>query len=237
MSLRRLYLLLKRELVMGYSSLLFVMAAAAGLIFVFAVLSMTVSRSLLVYPFFFSLLLYLGGWVFAASVFKELHQPASGSFLLSLPGSTLEKFASKLLISAVGYPVWVAVFVAAVSVPAELVNRALFGASHPFFNPWSVETLQEMATFTTTQAIFFLGSVWFRKLAFIKTALSLTVLFIGFMIVTGLFLTFQSFKQGGGYWNVSLNDLLPQHAWIAVRIGVASLCWGIAYLRLSRTEV
>jgi hypothetical protein len=258
---RRLFLFLKRDLVMGYGSLLVTMAAAAGAIFVLSVLSMLFGRNQVFYPSFFGILLYLGGFIFTASVFKELHQSASGSFFLTLPGSTFEKFLSKLLVSAAGYSVGTVVFMTAVSALSELVNRALFGAGHLLFDPFSVDVLMAIAYYLVFQAVFLLGSIWFKKAAFIKTALSVVVLLIGLTIFSSvvLRLVFSDFFQGatvspqmqeslgrlfggpGSNGRVAIdmwhNGTVALVAKILLWGCLAPVCWVIAYLRLCEKEV
>jgi hypothetical protein len=188
--------------------------------------------------------------------FKELHLDAQNVFYLTLPGSSLEKFLSKLLVTSIGYAVGSLVFYTGVSAAAEGLNRVIFDFARPLFNPFTRPVLLALAVYVVTQSIFLVGSVYFRKVAFIKTSLYLVLIGIALAILTGLamWFVFRDFATGrrivlepyfnqlgqGGNLEAVLYALGGPFARVFKILFWAALppvCWVISYLRLRETEV
>ena len=260
---RRLYLLLKRDLISGYKGLLITMAAVGGLVLLSSVLSMLSvhARGADFYSQFYLWLLVLGGFIYTSSVFKELHQNGSGIFYVTLPGSTLEKFVSKLLVSSVGFGVGSAVFMTVVAALAELINTLIFGTTHLMFNPLSPPLLQALAAYLVTQSCYLVGSVWFRRLALLKTVLAVNVISVVLTIWTalvvrvafgwlfdGLALKSQAISVVNNYFHTLFPNPqaameLLRHSPLMITVRVlfwaclAPVMWVVSYVRLRETEV
>ncbi|HET6450712.1 MAG TPA: hypothetical protein VFI08_05340 [Spirochaetia bacterium] len=192
---RRLGRLFLRELAVSYRGVLVAAAAAAGAIIVVSAVSSLVlaaggapagSVQGNHYEGFFGLLLFVGGCIVTSLAFREVWQPGGGIAYLSLPGSPLEKLAVKLLLTSVGYAVGSLAFTAGVGAASEALDRLVFGVGHGFFNPFSAEALQAAVRYLVVQAFFLLGSIWFRKLAFVKTVLWLLVAAVVLAILAGI---------------------------------------------------
>jgi hypothetical protein len=259
---RRLFLILKRDFVNGYRGLLITMAAVGGAMLVVSFLSALVGATGGdIYTPFYLCLIFIGGYIYSATVFKEMHQTGTGSFYLTLPGSRLEKFGSKLLVSSVGFALGMLLFITATSAVSELINRAVLGRGNLVFNPLSISILKLTAVYLVTQSVYVLGSVWFRKLAFLKTALVLCILYFAFAIIAGLVfrLVFADYFTG---WSMTAAGQASFNQWAMSYFGseqgalawwqsgvlpiflrvlfwgcVAPVCWIIAYIRLGETEV
>jgi hypothetical protein len=259
---QRLFLLLRRDFAHGYRAVLTAMAAVGGVLIVLSFLSMLGRAGQDFYTPFYVGLLFIGGFLFSSGAFKEMHQQGSGPFYLTLPGTTLEKLLSKLLVTSVGYAAAVLVFMAGASALSELLNRAVFGAGHTWFDPFSLANLKSAAVYLVLQSLFLLGSVWFRKVVFLKILLAENIVVIGLAILAAIIfrVTFwglfsgshlkpeviQMFSQGFG--NVVVNG----HAAEAFNRGsqvfltilrvlfwgaFAPVCWAASYFRLRETEV
>ena len=260
---RRIFLLLKRDFVHGYSGVLIAMAAVGGVMLLFSFLSMLggAGRPEYYTPFFAGLL-FLGGFISTSGVFRELHQPGSGPFYLTLPGTLVEKLLSKLLVSGLGFAIATLLFMGGISAVSELINRAVFGKGHGLFNPVAPDNLRAAATYLVVQSMYLLGSIWFRKVAFIKTALAQVILLIGFAIIAGV--TFRlvfgslftgsgpgsqmgnmfSFNFGSGAFITQGSGALQREAQVFSTILrvcfwalLAPFCWVASYFRLRETEV
>ena len=255
-SIRRLGLLLRRDFSSGYKSVFIAMAAVGG----FAILVTIVSafgRDLgPIHKTMYYMLLFLGGYIVTSFAFKELHLDGQSVFYLTLPGSSLEKFLSKLLVSSVGYASGSLFFYTAVSSAAEGINRLIFGYGHPFFNPFERATMIAVAMYLVTQAVFLVGSVYFRKLAFIKTNLYIWLFGIILVILVAVFgwLIFRDYAIGkrieldpyfqqlgeSGEMQAVLLPLAEKFGQVAKVLFwavMAPVCWVISYLRLRETEV
>ncbi|MBN1836360.1 MAG: hypothetical protein JW820_10955 [Spirochaetales bacterium] len=253
---RRLGLLLRRDLAGGYRGVLIAMAAVGGFLILSRVVSAFSHQPAPVHPAIYAQLLFIGGFIVTSLAFRELHLDSQSIFYLTLPGSALEKFLSKLLVSSVGYALGSLVFYSAVSAAAEGISRLIFGTSYPFFNPLDRNVLLAAAAYLVTQSVFLVGSLYFRRLAFVKTVLYLVLFGIVLGIVSGLaaWIVFRDYAMGRSIiFQPYLNQLgatgelerilqpLAEGFWRAARllfwIAVAPVGWVIGYLRLRETEV
>jgi len=256
LSFRRLGLLLRRDLASGYRGVLIAMAAVGGFVILSRVVS-AFSRDLgATSSVFYVQLLFVGGFIVTSLTFKELHLNGQSIFYLTLPGSALEKFLSKLLVTSLGYAIGSLVFYTAVSSAAEGINRLIFGYGRAFFNPFDRDVLMAAAVYLVTQSVFLVGSVYFRRLAFVKTALYLVLFGIAAAIITGLaaWFIFKDYAVGRTIqFEPYLNELgasgdmervlrpLAEHFALVARlffwIALAPVGWVISYFRLRETEV
>jgi hypothetical protein len=261
---RRLFLLLKRDFVHGYRGVLIAMAAVGGLMLLISLVSMLGRPGGDFYTPFYVGLLVLGGLISTSAAFREVHQPASGPFYLTLPGSLVEKLVSKLLVSSVGFAAATLVFVGGVSALSELINRAIFGAGHRWFNPVAIENLHNAAIYLVFQSIYLLGSIWFRKVAFLKTVLAQSIIGIGIFIIAMVILRIvlgnlfthsglppgpamgQMFSRNFGQFSINGQSspalahgiqVFGTVARVCFWALLAPFCWVAAYFRLRETEV
>ena len=100
------------------------------------------------------------------------------AFLL-LPASALEKTVSRLLIHTVGLIVFLLVFTTVLSWVLEGINTVAFGVRREFFSPFDRVAWLMLPHFLVTQALFFLGAAWFRKVQFVKTVGSAVAIVLG----------------------------------------------------------
>lgn len=132
----------------------------------------------------FSLFLFFGGLILTSTIFaQDLFSKTAQHNYLMLPASQLEKFLAKGLLTAVGYPVVLALLFGISSVGIELITRIFFDSPILLFNPFSRATLQLIGHYLAIQSVFLLGATYFRKAHFVKTVLALGLL----GIVVGLF--------------------------------------------------
>jgi len=259
---RRFGQLLLRDLAGGYRSMLVAMAAVAGTVIMISaltVLGTKVAGSRTgAWSFHFNLysnLLFLGGFIVTSLAFREARQNGNGIFYLTLPASSLEKFASKLLTTSVGYALGSVVFYTAVAAASEGINRLIFGFGNAFFNPFDTRVLEAIGYYLVAQSVFLLGSVWWRKTAFLKTWGSLMAVAFGVALVAWAALRIV-FAQHFHGWGIDLSDIpgfseLSRQASLGygplvtigrvLRIvflaGTAPVCWFIGWLRLREIEV
>jgi hypothetical protein len=256
LSPRRLGLLLRRDFSSGYRAVLIAMLAVGGFVLLVSVLSTLSGEGGPVHDTLYIQLLFIGGLIVTSLSFKELHLNGQSVFYLTLPGSSLEKFLSKLLVTSVGYAFGSLFFYTAVSSAAEGINRAIFGYGHAFFNPFQRGIMMAIAVYLVCQAVFLVGSVYFRKLAFVKTALYLVLFSIAVSVLVGVtgYIIFRDYADGGRIMlEPYMNELgrsgemealigpLAERFWVAFKIlffaALAPVCWIISYLRLRETEV
>lgn len=259
---RRFAQLVLRDLAGGYRSMLVAMAAVGGSVILYSALDMLIKRLGVprddMFGFHYAIyqtLLFLGGFIVTSLAFREARQNGSGIFYLTMPASALEKFASKLLATSVGYALGSAVFTTAVAAASEGINRLVFGFGHALFNPLRAEVLQALGLYCIAQSVFLLGSIWWRKSAFLKTWGMLMAVVAGVALVMGIAARFV-FREY--FWGSSLHlDDVP--GWeelmrrtglgvgplvdlgrvlrIVFLAGTAPVCWLLGWLRLRDIEV
>jgi hypothetical protein len=187
--------LLLRDLSGGYRGILIAMAAVAGTVIILSALTMLgmamgprvrYSGNPVFHYSFFVQLLFFGGFIITSLAFREARQNGSAIFYLTLPASPFEKLASKLLATSVGFALGSLVFYTATAAVSEGINRLIFGTSHGFFNPFDPIILKAVAIYLLTQSVYLLGSIWFRKLAFVKTVLWVSLIAIGIVVVSAV---------------------------------------------------
>jgi hypothetical protein len=259
---RRFAQLLLRDLAGGYKSMLVAMAAVAGSVLLLSALTV-LGRKLggitagtgNYYGNLFNNLLFVGGFIVASLAFREVRQNGGGTFYLTLPASSLEKFASKLLTTSVGYALGSLVFFTAVAAVSEGINRLIFGFGNYFFNPFDPGVLAAIGCYLVFQSIFLLGSLWWKKLAFVKTVLTLQAVAVGIALVAGITvrIVFRKYFHG---WEIDFGtvpgfaELARNTQWgigplvqigrivkIVVLSATAPVCWLISWLRLREIEV
>jgi hypothetical protein len=273
---RRIGQLFLRELAHGYRGLLVASAAVAGGMVVIAALG-ALARSMGGAPegtvlgdnywFYFQALLFLGGCIVSSMAFREVWHGGGGIAYLTLPGSTLEKVVVKLLLTSVGFAAGTLVLITGAAAASEALDRLVFGVGHGFFNPFTEEVGQAVVRYVVVQAVFVLGSIWFRRLAFIKTVLTLMIIGVCLGIIAAIALRLgigpHLSEMGGlsgggsmrfGRWTFQmdgsgLQDLFTpgsrgyagaqafKYAAEALAIALAPASWVAAYYRLREAEV
>jgi hypothetical protein len=276
LSLRRVGQLFLRELAHGYRGLLIAAAAiAGGIIVISAIGSLAMSMGGAPegtirgdgYAGYFNYLLFLGGCIVTSFAFREVWHGGGGIAYLTLPGSALEKLGVKLLLTSVGFAAGSLLLITAAAAASEALDRLVFGVGHGFFDPFTPDVAQAVVRYIVVQSFFLLGSIWFRKLAFIKTVLSIMVIgvclgilfMIAFRIGVGPHLSALGGASGSGAmrfgrWSFQMNGTGLQDLFTpgsktygganafkiaaeALLIALAPASWVAAYFRLREAEV
>jgi len=256
--IKRFYLLLKRDVFIQYKTYLTGLGAIFCILFIVNIASIA---SYNVWNFnlvFYPLTLFIGGFVFTSLCFIELNQAQSRIFYISLPASSLEKLLSKLLITNIGYVTVSSILYFIFSVIVFLFNSVIFGFAHEIFNPFHPVILNCIRIYLITHSIFFLGAVFFRKNAFLKTIVSLFVIALVYAVyilgISSLMYIFSSFSRHiyfsfDLFKNFSQNGIVYPSV-VRVIAGIllytirilfwfflAPLLWIISYFRLKEIEV
>jgi hypothetical protein len=211
-------------------------------------------------PDFFTTVLNMSGILYAVRQYKSLTHTANGMHFFMIPAKQTEKLFSTLLLTTVYYFVMTWLVFLLGSLLGGLISKYYLGTtlninwdvfttvSHPYENGIMLTTenntfWQTFSKFATIQAIFLLGSLYFRKNATLKTIMSLIAIGIGFSIIE-LFLIQQTFgEQSAGLQSFSLsissNSMSSIYGWIAQLGGLVltPYLWLISYYRLTEREI
>jgi len=249
---RRLGLLMKNDIVVARTPAI-MLAAACGTVFVLYFLTAIGGGSPLFSRIAYPIVLMVLGFILSSASFAEIHETRTGAFQLTSPGSLLEKYLGKVLLTSVGWTVVLTLAFMATTALGALLTRLVLHTSHGVFLPnrrWVWETV---ALYLVNQSIFILGSIYFRKAAFLKTLLWLT-------IIATVFGIFFMLVWRGIYWNaftafspsdVEMQAVMDVHTEPARRLlaGASTVgdvlrwsvvpifFWVAGYLRLRETEV
>lgn len=259
-SLRRFLLVLRNEVLSDYRSWLIYLITIVGVYTGISLIEGAVFRfsGNMAEPnnlnYLFPGFLFLGGYIATSLSFSDVNDKFKNNLWLTLPGSTLEKYGVGVLVSGIGYVIFlIAAFIIA-SVISNVFTRPIFGMGLAIFNPFTLDfggfapSVWHLAfIYLLTHSIFLVGSIVFKNAAFIKTVLvafavqlALSIIFslIGYILV-----------KAGLSMNWDINALIDFNftpgnlAAIATRTSVItgvilSIFFNVvAYLKLTEKEV
>ena len=248
-NLRRLWLLLRADLVGDYRPLIIVCAAVVAVLLIFSMLTvLRGGESANYYLVWYYLGLFIWGPLLASYSFKELHDKTRNEAYLTLPASALEKTVARLLRTTIVFFVFLLAFASAASALVEGINWLVFGRRNGLFDASHEAVWAPVGHFIVVASLFFLGAAWFRRMHFVKTGLSVAAVLIGLVCVTALAvsLVFQdmeginiSEREGYNFYlaHRSLLDALLASLQIVYFIVLPLFCWFVAWLRVKETEV
>lgn len=221
MFIKRLSLLLRNDLFINKIAILTFMAALAGVLFLYSIISPVGAAAGNFHPVTYLLLLFIGGFWLTSRSFSDLQEPPRSYTFLTLPASNFEKFFSKLLLTSVGYILGTIIFYFLLSLLVVGFSKLLFPNVQYVFNPFQNHIPLYCGEYIILQSVFFLGAIYFRKHALTKTILALSC----FAIIFGLF-SLILVKSN------ALTRIVETIFWI----GLAPFCWIVAYIRLQEFE-
>ena len=116
-----------------------------------------------------------GGYLFTSNSFSELNTANLRMGYLSLPASTFEKFASKFLVTNLGYLLFATLAYGLFAFISNAISEAYFDYRFQAFNPFREHYPIIIIVYITTHSIFLLGAIAYNRFAIFKTFLSLVV--------------------------------------------------------------
>ena len=189
--------------------------------------------------------------------FKGMHNKLTGHSYLVLPGSTLEKYLSKLLLTTLGWFLACLGGYLVFSLVSAGLTQAVFGMSYGVFNPFSGGVWWWVRLYVITQSVTFVGAIYFRRLHLVKTTLSITVFGLGLALLVSLLslaLFWGPVKElildgvSGRLQSLGISPTAGdgiERFFVGVGRGwtiffwwiMAPLCWVLGYIRLRETQV
>ena len=258
-NIKRLLLVMKRDVFTHYRTVLIAFLAVGG----FAIFASTVSlfnRSQgHFHLIFYLLILFVSGFIFTSRVFREIYTPVKSYTYVTLPGSLLEKYIERWILTSIGYVAGTFAAYSVIALASEGINRLLLGYSHGLLNPAQKPFLIGVAAFLVVQGIFFAGAVFFKKHPLIKTVLMVALAAFVLMVIAIVaarlimpdYFDFMAHAGGGvgslrelAAW-LGLTEeglkLLGKTLWLVLRIifwaALAPCCWVLSFLKFRKIEV
>lgn len=207
--IKRLYLLVRRQVLSNAPVWLIAFGAVAGTLLVISLLvAYFQPQNLTGLSGLYFTVMFIGGYVYTSNIFGELHQSQKSYQYLTLPVSTTERLFSAWILTAVLFPLVSVVLMALIVFLANLVMNFTFDVT-PFQSVFSNSGWTAVKVYAVTQSVFLLGAVYFRKNNFLKTVLALFVVsvVIQIVIVSTAWILFSPISENGvniGPQNMSL---------------------------------
>ena len=252
----RIWYLLKRDFHSKWKEYAISLGAAFGVFLVIMVI--TSKFEILDYSVHYgwlSIILFIFGFIFTSSAFKDAHKKLLNHDWLMLPASTLEKFLEKLILYAVIIPAVTIVLYWVFNFLALLVIRMFFGEYYPVFNIADPAVWKMYGHFILVSSVFVIGAAWFKKNNFIKTIVALVIIsfiisilssLIGWIVFNDYFwpMVHGDFNFGYDFGDGFDMDRLESLGHGILRLLkifyfglLAPVCWFGAWLKLREVEV
>lgn len=253
-NLRRFGLLLKLDLAENGRNYLL----TAGLIITVMLLLMLpvrVSREFsdtkfLLHPLALFMCVWFGGSLFTSTVFAQYGSPSKGISALMLPTSRLEKFGVSLLVNLFFTVLFIVLFWQIHHGFIETANVHLPATGRKYHPIPPGPTTFLTYSYFLIQGAMFLGSIYFPKHAYLKTAVALLTVVAAAQIfhytlaneLTGnpsflLTVPFSSWAiTQGRYFLINYPKPVDTIVWIFLVFLIVAL-WTIAYVRLKEKEI
>jgi hypothetical protein len=199
------------------------------------------------YLAWFAAALFSWGLLATSRSFRDLHDKNKAEAYLLLPASSVEKTLARLLSLTALFVPFLLVLAFAVSLVVEGLNWLFAREQGGLFSIFDPRAWKAISQYLVIQSYFFLGAVWFRRMHFIKTSLTVIVTFTTLAIIglgsVRLFFGTYWWNNIGAAANMldlaygPLLDILMAAAQLTNFVVIPGLCWYTAYLRVRETQV
>ncbi|GAB3899387.1 hypothetical protein GCM10028803_20440 [Larkinella knui] len=195
-----------------------------------------------------------GAW-FASEAFRVVSTPVRGIPHLALPASQLEKFLAVFLMVLLFVPVYLGVFYTIEGITFSIINARL-PAGSPRYELLDItgEYLDSEMRYLTflTPSFFLVGSIYFSKVPFVKTAVIAFVLFFITSLFLNEFIIRQLFPHREHYGNTLFQEVsfIENRRWYRLELSgqsriivnsilvlIIPFLWFIAYIRFKEKEL
>jgi len=253
LDIKRLGYLARRDFLSGWRGTAVASGAVAGVLFLLVILSTFFNgQNSMDYYSYLTNTLIIWGSISASLAFTSLHDKTRNETYLMLPASSIEKTLVRLLSVSVATPVYIITILSLASLFSEAVTALVFQTKFSPLNPFQGMIFKTLGFVVILQSVFFLGAAWFKKAHFIKTILTLILLFIAVGILsTFIFrLIFASYFDGfftprvmnfdiGTFMETQFPSLIKTLQLIGKVLlygFMAPFFWVIAWLRVKETQ-
>ena len=196
--------------------------------------------------FLFKLMLFTG-IIFTSRTLGEFQERDKGTYLMMIPASMEEKYLVRLLATLIGYYFYSVLVCILASEVANFISIFVLGRTS-FEQHLTTDLTNAFCFFMFFHAVFFWGSLFFRKNAFLKTSLILIGIFFIIMFSAGhLFLRNMMgghhnsfyFSYNGDDWQGMFGSALPMFNLlrIFVCLVIPLILYVITYIRFRNIQI
>jgi len=247
----RFYLMVRNTIWLKRWKILLISATVGTLVVLICGVAASQRTGMILHQVLYPLFLYGSGFIVTARAFQELDDVKTAGTWLMVPASTFEKFSSRLFLTSFGYVAGSMLVYFIVAMFSKGLNQMIFGFSHPLFNPLDPWVRYNAGLFLVLQSMFLVGAIYFRRFAYVKTILFLSLLSLVFLI--GIFVMSKwilgdnihallsgeyliSWELLSMQWSGKIGDTLLFWMKIGFWGILAPLCYVITYFRLKEIE-
>jgi len=247
----RFYLMVRNTIWLKRYKILLVSATVGTLVVLILGLAASQRTGGVLHRILYPLFLYGSGFIVTARAFQELDDVKTAGTWLMIPASTFEKFCSRLFLTSFGYVAGSLVVYFIVTLISKSLNQMIFGFSHSLFNPLDPWVRHNTSLYLVLQSMFLVGAIYYRRFAYVKTILFLSLLslvfLVGFLVMSKWILGDQLRAVLSGEFQISWDLFAMQWAgnirdtllfWLKIGFWgiLAPLCYVITYFRLREIE-
>jgi hypothetical protein len=260
-SLSRFLLLLRNDIFLNRTYFLIYSGAVVVLLLLISSLHIQVYTQIKAFtlPDFyikaFPLFLYTYGAIITVKIFDDVNDEAKGAAWLTLPASSIEKFAGRFFLSTFLFIAGMMILFFLTSLISESLNPLMFGSSHLVFNPFGTKVFITSLKYFIIQSLFLAGAIYFKKTALIKTGLCFVIYCVALNLIIGLggmilfgessSILFSFPNPASSLSKLIIKNSMAPMSWdITKSIYYAAFwyfltifCWVIGFIRLKETEV
>lgn len=247
-NISRLKFLIQRDFGINYKTMLIATAAITGFLMFTGTMTIVFGEKMMNEQTIIGMImptLIIAGLISTSMVFSELHSPHKGYLYLTLPASALEKLSAAWLVTSLFYVVFSLVLLFILNVYYIIIAEVFTSQSLPMVNIFSLEVLKPFGIYMVVQSGFLLGSIYFRKVNFLKTILAFFVFNIVIAIYVGVLvkILFNQFAIDNNMMNHSIelkftfeNQIVPIAKFL-FWFALAPFFLTVSYFRLKERQV
>lgn len=137
--------------------------------------------------FLFNIMLLIG-IVLVSRVFNDTHEQEKGIYFFMLPASIEEKYLIKLISTLIGYFLFALLVCIAGGLVSDFIGSFIYDSMEfRLHNPMSSQPMDKFAIYIFFHALYFTGSLYFKKNGFFKTSFIIIVITIIILIIAGTY--------------------------------------------------
>ncbi|MCB2195612.1 MAG: hypothetical protein KQH79_07115 [Bacteroidetes bacterium] len=247
-SLKRFSHLLKREIHINIKRDLLIIGAMYSLFTLVIFLVFEFSEEVYNEKFFeefhfvtYIIMLFVGSVFITSFSFIELRDKLKSHFYLLTPGSNFEKFLVNILISFLGYALFMLISYLIYSSIFNWITWELYQLPFKPLNIASSDFLLVMQIYIIAHSVFFLGAITFKKYPLVLTPIAGFILLTLFSVINNIMakLILSDMSADNQFDNMGLSEFFLGYEGLAKAtvfyVGPLIL-WFIAYLKLNEKE-
>lgn len=240
-NVKRLFLLTRCDLAAKQHSILVFSLVTVAVICLYDILLIKGDVAIDLPIAFFSLILFVGGFLVTSHVFTDFHDKNQGIVFLTLPASILEKFFIRWGLTSIVYALGI-ILLFLLTTYFFAATKSLLTTNLKYLLFVKIPVNQIFICFKyylLVQPVFFLGACYFRRYSLTKTILCILALIFSWMFLKFLLVGVFLWRDLLASRSVVLQNFTTV-TWDMLQLSmliIAPCCLFLAYLYLRKSEI